>query len=246
MKKTILLLTLIIGVVNFNFAQTKNKISVKGIARIKEKPELIVVSINLFVRTQDYNTCFQEALSALNELKSEFEKNGIEKSQLKSNEIIVSELYDWEGFQKKSNGFFSRIELEIKQTFSPESSKKLLNSLNAKGLNLSYSIKFDFSETQKEKIRELAIEKAIEDAKVKAAIISKSANLKLTGISNIRYNDSNENFGYLNIEDDELEVVEQSIPITQQDSQFGEIDLNPKEKSISKFILIEWDYVEKE
>jgi hypothetical protein len=224
------------------FAQRVERISVEGIARIKEKPELIVVTANLIVKDKEYKTCFEKSLSSLNELKNVFQKNGIEPQKIKSEGLYISEEYKWTGNEREKIGFYSNIEFTIEEIFSNEFSQNLLSSLSTDGLDLNYKIKFEFSETQKEKIRKLALEKAIEDANIKAQIIAKASKLQLTGISKIEYNYYQKNFGLLDMEGDQLEMADEIMPITRQDFNFGTVDLNPKEKSISKVILMEWNY----
>ncbi|WP_423128452.1 SIMPL domain-containing protein [Gaoshiqia sp. Z1-71] len=245
MRTTFFLLIIIIWACE-SFAQSSQKISIEGIARIKEKPELIIVSANLIVKDKSYKACFEKSLSSLTELKSVFEKNGIDPHEIESEEMNISEEYNWTGMERESVGFFSNIKFEIESVFSNEFSQNLLKSLSNEGLNLNYQIRFEFSELQKEKIRKLALEKAIEDATVKAEIIAKTANLKLNGISGIEYSSNRKNFSFLDMESDKLEVADEVIPITGVGFNFGLIDLNPKEKSISKVILIEWDYIRNE
>jgi len=237
MKKVLLFGLILIG--TLNLSGQEKILSVQGVARIKEKPELIVITGNLIVKDSLYNECFEKALEKINVLKDIFSSNGIHKDKIKSKEIIVSESFKWEGNTRIKVGYSTNIEIEIEEIFTQDLSKKLLKSLSTKGLDLNYKIQFAFSKKQKDELRKSAIKEAVRDAKEKAEILSSAAGLNLKGIIKIDYKTSNVDFAVI---EDDL-IMEEMIPITrQQDYSFGQVDLNPKESTIIKSVFIDWEY----
>nr|WP_275122837.1 SIMPL domain-containing protein [Ancylomarina sp. DW003] len=167
------------------------------------------------------------------------------KEKIFAKELTVSESSKWDGNKRVKDGYYSTIGLEIKDVFTPNYSKALLSSLSTSKLNINYRVEFKLSEHQKERLRKIALEKAILDATEKAKIIATTSKLELTGIANIEYKSTQGNFGNLNMIEDDLEYEDEVMPIAKQSNIFGNVDLNPKDREIAKVILIEWTYKKK-
>ena len=64
---------------------------IRGVAILKQLPELISVSINIKVETNEYSDCHDKLISAEKKLKEIFIKNGIDKNLIKTNVFRVSQ-----------------------------------------------------------------------------------------------------------------------------------------------------------
>lgn len=71
--------------------QNNNTLIVKGVAILKQTPEIIYATINIKIESKEYNDCQDKVLTALQKAKSIFINSGIEKDLIKTNEIGVSE-----------------------------------------------------------------------------------------------------------------------------------------------------------
>ncbi len=241
MKRTSYISLLILFIANTLVAQNTNRIRVEGLARVTEVPEEIMVNIDLTVKDSLYHECFKNAVETLKTLKNTFEQNGIDSDLIKSKGIAVNEATEWKQNQRIKTGYVANISLEVKSTFTQKFSEALLQSLNREDLNIKYRLAFVFSEVQKEKLKEKAIELAVADAKQKAEIIASAAGLKLTGIANIDYRTEAASYR----QTDFMMVKEyDTAATTRSANDFAGVDLNPKEQVIQKSIHIEWAYAQ--
>jgi hypothetical protein len=183
-------------------------------------------------------------METYNQFKAVFEEDGIPADKIKSRQIVVNENVEWRANEKVILGYYANIQFEIKDEFTRQLSLSLLNSLNTEDLNLNYTVNFDFTEEQKTRIREKALELAVADAKEKAEVIAKATGIELTGISKINYGTSGMNFPISEFVDDDLARNQLSMITRRFD--MGEVDLNPKEKTIRKVIIVKWNFREKD
>jgi len=236
MKRTTLI-SLIIVLVGIQVnAQQAKRIKVEGIARIKEVPQQIIVSIDLTIKDSLYQVCFNNSMKAMKQLKKHFKRNGINPDNIKSKNLVVNENYEWQQQKRVKTGYISTINLEVKDIYTEEFSEKLLNSLNQKELDLNYRISFGFTDEQKTKLRQEALELAIKDASEKARILAKASGLTLDGIANITYGSHAQGYEAVDIR---YESEAADAPLMKSVHQSG-INLNPKEQKIQKSVRVEW------
>jgi uncharacterized protein len=245
MKKTILFITAfaLLTISAFgqnNIEKSDNYLLVKGVAIIKEIPEIIVVTLNVKVESPQYKSCQEKVLKAIDKTKQIFVQSGIDKDLIKINEFKVNEQSNYKNGEVIKNGYVGAASFGIESIFSPEFTNKLLNALKNDSLSINYSIGFKLSETQKLSIRQKAIAMAITDAKEKAKIIAESSNVKLIMINSIEY--KNDDYASRNTDND---IISTDNWISRDDrtgsvSSNQTIDLNPKEIGLQKSLQIKW------
>ncbi|MCU4176230.1 SIMPL domain-containing protein [Carboxylicivirga sp. N1Y90] len=220
-----------------SIAQNKQLIHVEGIARIQEVPKEIIVSINLSIKDSLYQVCFNKSVESLEKLKTHFKSNGIKSRNIRVNNLIVNENYEFVKSKRLRKGYKSSILLEIKDRYNDAYSNVLLNSLNQEDLNISYRINFRFTEEQKTKLRKQALELAIKDATEKAELIASSSGLQLKQIKKITYGSNSTYF-------DSFDIImdEECCDTPPRKGNGSGITFNPKEQSIQKSILMEWSF----
>jgi len=238
MKRSILISLIIVLMGLQATAQNSKRIKVEGVARIKEVPEQIIVSIDLTVKDSLYQVCFNNSMEALNTLKAHFKRNGINPENIKSRDLVVNENFEWQQNKRIRKGYISTMHLEVKDKYTAKISEKLLNSLDQKDLDLNYRISFGFTDEQKTKLRKEALELAIMDAAEKAETIANASGLKLDGIANITYASNATFYEPMDIMY-ENEVADMA---PMKSSRYSGINLNPKEQKIQKSVLIEWAF----
>ena len=249
MKNSIsLLLTLIFltsslsGQINSSFRE--NSLLVKGVAILKQTPELLSARITIKVTAEKFNPCQDKLVRAIDQAKAVFIKRGIDKNIIHNNDLNISEKRDYLSEGRYKTNFEGNSEINIEHEYSLEYSKKLLSALQNDSVNFLYNLDFVLSENQKKELRRKAIADAISDAKEKAGAIAEAANLKLLRIKNITYTDDSGS-SY------ESDLVQQNVvgfrgfPMMSKESAAPVIDFNPKEIGIRKTVLIEWWIEEK-
>lgn len=240
MKKITFLIFMFLPVFSYAQLDIDNEpyiIEVKGEFITRQKPENIIVSLEITETDSDYKKCFDKAFATLNALKTAFLKNGIAEKSVKTKDLSINEDYDWDNNKRIKKGYIAIINMEIENTYNEEFTRKLLKSLSEYTFKVNYNIGFVLSEEQKEKLRETAIKESVNDARKKAEIIARASNLQLGEIYRINYGNSLD-FG--NNIDNDLVKDETVLAIASPKIPDREIDFNPKEIAIKKTILIEW------
>lgn len=243
MKKLFILLFLIPIISNAQFDPiSNNSLRVEGIYITKEIPEQIEFLIDISIESMNYQICSDSTFLVIEKLKSKFQENGLDGSLLRIRSLSINENINWHEGKRINNGFLSNAKLEVKEIYKNEFIQKIFKSIQDYS-ELNYSIRFSLSENQKEKLRKIALEKSILDAKEKAKIIAQENNLILVKINKILYGDQWDLGFNSNLENDLIN--EEIIPIYRQTIEYKNIDFNPPEISIKKIVTIEWIFKEK-
>ena len=227
----------------FGTPQSKdNTLLVKGTAILKQIPEIIYASVNVKSESEDYSDCQNKLLAKMERVKSSILKQNISNELIKTNEITINERQEYISGKMTKTGFTGSISLIIESQYSPDISKKLLTSFTTDSLVLNYTIGFKLSEKQKSQLRQLAITKAVDDAKERALLIAKSSNVKLIKLNSITYLDDEITFNRDNdiIKTEIRPTQEVFVTIRGNNSNTPNIDFNPKEIGIIKSIRMEW------
>jgi len=241
MKKFLILLIAIFPLISFG--QGSNKIEnsilrVQGEFIIKQKPENIIVNINLTQNEVEYKICLDNALDSLKKLKKVFVKNGINDSLIRTKDISIRENFDWNNRERIKLGYRALISIEIETKYTPEFADKLIKALKDNA-NTSYTIRFNLSEYQKDNLRILALKESIKDATEKAKIMAETANIELGNIYRIIY-ETPQNYSR-NFVDDDIVTERRYEGFSDIGNAEKEIDFNPKEIMIKKSVIIEWE-----
>ena len=139
----------------------------------------------------------------------------------------------WTGYKGTAN-------IELTENWSHKLNEQLLKSLSEIGKDITYKVRFSLSENQKKRIRKIALEKAIDDAYIKANVIATKSNLNLGEINKILY-DTWDAPGRFLLDSDILEEGNYSSVILRGSREPLNYDINPKEIAIVKFVNIEWN-----
>jgi len=250
MKKSILIfaaftLLIISAFGQNNIEKSENSLLVKGVAILKEMPDIISITINVKTESPEYKMCQEQMVTLINKTKQIFIKSGINGELIKMNEIKVSEDIEYNRGETVKKGYKGEASFEIESKFSIDFTNKLIVALKNDTIMITYKIEFKLSEAQKLTIRQKAITLAIADAKEKAKIIAEASNVKLITINSIEY--KNDDYVYRNIESDIISTdnwVERNNR-TGSVSDNQTTDFNPKEIGLQKSVQIKWLIQEK-
>ena len=252
MKKRVLIFTICTLLTGALFGQNNveksdNYLLVKGVAILKEIPQIISVTINVKTDSPVYAKCQEQMLMLINKTKRIIIKNGIDADLIKMNEIKVTEDIEYSRGERIKKGYEGAASFGIESEFSTDFTNKLIAALINDSIMITYKIDFKLSEAQKLSIRQKAIKLAIADATENAKIISESSNIILLNINSIEYR--NDDYAYQNVERDIISTdnwVERndrtgSVSYNQTaDLHNQTTDFNPKEIGLKKSVQIKW------
>jgi uncharacterized protein YggE len=242
MKKLLTFILLLFISLN-NFAQEYNSLIVEGKAIIKEIPENILITIHLLSSNSDYTVCSDNLTKASNKLQKDLIDLGISSNTIKANKFGVHEDYDYnyQSGERTKKGYQGSIELTIEDKFSSKILSTIMEVMKKTDYKFDYSVEFILSDLQRQNLVNYAIEKSVSDAKQKAEIIAKAADLELIRIKSIKY--PNEYSEY-NFESDKFNMVQFKAPrlamVASEDSNSNGMSLNQEEIAIEKTVTIEW------
>lgn len=230
MKK--LLFLLLVGMISFNLqAQTHERtINVNGEAIIKVVPEQVNFTIPLNIIDSSYLGCSNSLSQTLNELQADLLTKGISEEKVHTAHFTISENMVYEDGKRVQKGYKGSVTVLVSDTYRKEFIHEVLESVGK--LELSYVIDFSLTSEQKDTLRELAIRKAVEDAKQKATILAEASEVHLGEVSLIAYGDRTFMPGPL---------TPQRMEMTKADLQgSNELNLNPPLISLTKSVNIVW------
>jgi len=164
-------------------------LTVKGVAILKQTPDIIYATINIKIESKEYNDCQDKVITALQKAHSYFINNDISKDLIRTNEIGVSEDREYKNGEYVGKGFIGNISLTIESDYTIEFTQKLLAAFKNDSLSVYYNIGFKLSEKLKAELRQKAVAMAIADANEKARTIAETSNIQLIKINSIVYKD---------------------------------------------------------
>lgn len=216
---------------------------IKGIAILKQTPEIISAAINLKIESKEYNVCNDKLMMTQQKAREIFINKGIDKNLIRTNEIRVTESKVYKNGEEVKLGFVGSVSLIIESVYSAEFTRKLMSGLKTDSLAFNYNIAFKLSELQKESLRKKAISRAIEDAQEKALLIAESSKVKLVKINSIIYRDDS----YVSSGANDNDIIKEFswnsnevFYLRGASVNNPTIDFNPKEIRIVKAVEMEW------
>lgn len=232
MRKFLLFSLMLLTVMSVQAQDKKREIEVEGKATLCETPEKVTVNIPVSAKDATYKSCSDRLLKDLNELQKAFTKAGIKKDDIKTDNLHIREATKWDAQTRKNipDGYRGDIQIKVIQTYSDDVLDKIIKIAQEK--ELTFSLRFELSEKQKEELTKKAIKEAVGDAKSKAEILTSAAGVKLSYIKKIEYEKKGSSF-------DPLGRTYLASERTSDASGSG-VSLNPQEMVIEKHVTITW------
>lgn len=240
MKRIILLTTCLLLSYNI-FPQEFSTLIVEGKAIIKEVPENILVSISVSSKDPDYSVCSDNLTKNSNNFQKELISQGIDPKIIKISGFTIEENTEYQNNTRKKIGYKGTVNLSIESPFSNKLVSTVIETIKKNPYQFTYTVNFVLSEVQKQDIINYAIEKSVADAKLKAELIAKAANLELVNINSIKY--SKDYFNY-ETDNDVISLVNQRTRINQAAfmvmAPTDEMTINQEEMAVEKTVTVEW------
>jgi len=208
-------------------------IKVRGEAIVRAVPEVLNIRIPLQTKAKTYEECTNLLTSTFNDLNAALVKSGIDKKRIYSNQLSISEDYNYQDRERVLIGYVGTITLSLELPHTEKNLNRVMRTLNDERFKFGYQASFSFSEAQKDSLREEAIKLAVSDAKVKAKILAEALSVSLEEIKEV-------NFEFSDGGNDVI-IMRQSMLAESKMSDGGsDIKLNPQEQEISKSVGVIW------
>lgn len=215
-------------------------IKVTGKGNLKVRPDVTRITITLDGQNKEYGKILEQSSKDTEELKDILEKQGFERSDVKTLLFNVDTRY--ESYQTKDRSWKERFvgfeyTHKVKIEFDSDNTRlgRILYALaTAKEIHpdfrLSYTVK------DKEGAKNELLGKAVSDAKAKAAVLTKAAGVNLKDILTIDYSWGEIQFEYSPMHDG----VFRNALMSSDGEELG-IDIEPDDIEVSDTVTVVWE-----
>ncbi len=189
--KKVLFYVCVLFVANYASAQSvlPPTISIQGNAQKSVLADKLSLSIDVFEKAKEYDASYSALQKKYDVLKTELQKEGIDVSKLRTQNMRINEdiEYTQEGAKKK--GYEAGLTLVYEDVYSNEIIHKLIVTLNKSTLGYRYNVSFLLSDEKTKQYRKELMSQAVADATEKALILVNAAKIQLATIYSISYAD---------------------------------------------------------
>ena len=215
-------------------------IKVTGKGNLKVRPDVTRITITLDGQNKEYGKILDQSSKDTEELKDILEKQGFERSDVKTLLFNVDTRY--ESYQTKDRSWKERFvgfeyTHKVKIEFDSDNTRlgRILYALaTAKEIHpdfrLSYTVK------DKEGAKNELLGKAVSDAKAKAVVLTKAAGVNLKDILTIDYSWGEIQFEYSPMHDG----VFRNALMSSDGEELG-IDIEPDDIEVSDTVTVVWE-----
>jgi uncharacterized protein YggE len=212
-------------------------ITVRGTGKVSAAPDLLVIEMNLEITEPEYEASIRRATEMLDALRAAVVLAGHDEKLLKTTSFNVNTKY--KSYRDKSNYYQSKFvsycctyELRLEFDLDMKLLGVTLGAIAACEANPKFSIRFSVKDMSA--VSAELLENAIENAKWKADILTKSAGVKLGAILRIDYNWSEHHF-YSNTDmrvAEDMLCLSEAAPMT--------MDIEPEDINVSDTATVVW------
>jgi len=204
-------------------------LKITGKAVLKGKPDTFVISFPVEELRADHIDAMQRLNKKVEKLREVLVRNNLDPLLLKTDSFSIGKETKWNSNRGEDIflGYKASHSASIELPINQELMNRLLGDLSTQKLDIEFKIKFVMKDSAAF-IDEL-IEKAIENAKHIAGIITKSSGVTLKEIVSIDYS-----FGEISFLDDHSEMC------IREDSPFSLPNIEPKYVEAEKTITLTW------
>lgn len=211
-------------------------ITVKGIANIKVKPDLIVITMNLVSHKYNYDETMKLAAESVDALERAIEEVGFNKKDLKTTRFNITtsytNYYDKNNkYKSKFDGYKSEQDLKLQFDLDMELLSKVLTAIAKSKVEPRFNIRFSVKD--KDVINEELLIKATENARSKAEILTKASRTALGKLVKIDYS-----LGEINIYSNTNYEIENKSYVMEESYA---PNIEPDEINVSDTITFVWE-----
>ena len=212
-------------------------ITVKGTGKVTTAPDLLVIEMNLEVTKPEYEESMRLSAEMLEALRAAVVSAGHDGKLLKTTNFSVDTKYERyrdknDNYQTKFVGYCCKHGLRLEFDLDMKLLGMTLGAIAACEATPKLSIKFSVKNAAA--VSAELLENAIEDARLKAGILAKSAGVDLGAILRIDYNWSEHHF----YSETDIEIV--SYLRERSDGAPMKMDIMPEDINVSDTATVMW------
>lgn len=168
----------------------KRKITVKGKGNVRQKPDLVVITLNVESKHYDYDQAMDIASESIQSLASKVESLGFDRKELKTTSFDIDTDYEnykdqYDNYQRRFIGYIVQQRLNLTFDFDSKKLGEVLKGIAETSVNPTLSI--GFSAKDKELLEEKLLIDAAKSATRRAETLTKAAGTELGALLSIDY-----------------------------------------------------------
>lgn len=168
----------------------KRTITVKGKGNVRERPDLVVVTLNIESKDYEYQRAMDLSTTSIKSLADRVESLGFDRQDLKTTSFDIETDYEsykdqHDNYQRRFIGYSVSQRLILSFDFTSEKLGEVLKGIAESSVNPTLSI--GFSVKDKELLEEKLLIDAAKSATRRAEILTKAAGSKLGQLLSIDY-----------------------------------------------------------
>ena len=218
-------------------------IKITGKGNLKIRPDMTRITITLEGQNKEYDKTFEKSSNDTEALKDILEKQGFDRTDVKTVLFNVDTRY--ESYQTKDKSWRERFvgyefKHVVKVEFDSDNTRlgKILYALaNAKEIHPDFRLSYTVKDPEASKNELLG--KAVADAKAKAEVLTMAAGVNLKDIKNIDYSWGEIQFEYAPMRRD---MICNTVMAAECDGSF-DMDIEPDDIDVSDTVTVVWEIV---
>ena len=173
--------------------EKQRTIHVKGTGTASVPPDYVVLTMELSAENTDYAHAMRIGAQQLDMLREAIEEAGFSADELKTTNFSVDAKYENEEYEEGNRTKYRRVfigykcEHTLKLSFDMDN-ERLTKAISAIGESLAKpEISIAFTVKDKQKVKDIVLQSAAEDARRKADILCKASGVELGDLVRIEY-----------------------------------------------------------
>ncbi len=160
---------------------------VQGQGRMLVQPDQTLVLVQVQSASSEAGRAVQVVTERVEQLLKKLQDAGFKKEEIKTSQFFLNEQNEWRDGNMIRNGYLASQTMEIKFSLDPKRMTKLTSVFADTQDGVTFQFTFGLSEKLRQQVKEELIRKALQDARDKASVIARSANIRLGAIHKIDY-----------------------------------------------------------
>ncbi|MBQ8093533.1 MAG: SIMPL domain-containing protein [Clostridia bacterium] len=219
---------------------TERTIRVTGKGQIRVKPDMTRITMTLEGIQRDYAETLRQSTRSTEQIKDVLEPLGFERMDLKTLQFDVNTEYEsykvHDSYKRRFAGYSYRHVLKIEFDSDRDRLGRILYELAACPARPEFTISYTVKDREASK-NEL-IGKAVEDAKAKAAVLTKAAGIVLGSIQTIDYS-----WREISFEVHPMEREMGTKMCMDENSERYDLDIEPDDIEASDTVTVVWEII---
>ena len=162
-------------------------LEVQGQGRMRVQPDQTIVMIQVQNNYPEAGRAVKAVTEQVEQLLKKLQEAGFKKDEIKTSQFYLTENNQWINDRMMRNGYTASQTLEVRFPLDQQRMTKLTNVFAGTQEGVAFNFSFGLSDKLRQQVKEELIRKALQDAREKASVIARSANIRLGSIRKIDY-----------------------------------------------------------